>query len=191
MRVALTFDDGPSVWTVPILDLLAEHDAHATFFVIGNNIKLNTGTLERVLAAGHEIGNHTTTHPRLSSLGPEETRRELERTQELLVNEAGVFPTLWRAPHFDLPDTARKIAANLGLKHVPCSIDPGDWANPSAAGIADHVSRNLRDGDIVDLHDGIPPNGGTGTKSRQPTVEAVAILLAELTDVDFVTVADL
>lgn len=180
MTLELTFDDGPSEWTPQILDLLAEFVVQATFFVIGQHIEGNEGILLRADYEGHAIGNHTWSHPRLT--GPAMTsntiRRELKDTSAKIADVTGTWPAAWRAPYYAADGRALSIAADLGLtRHVGSDIVPDDWMLDDAEEIARRV---LRDNDgIVTLHDGIPPGGGSArcTSSRQPTVDAVRLIL--------------
>ena len=99
--ISLTYDDGPSEWTEPILDHFAEHGGRATFFVLGNAIDGDDRreTLLRTVAEGHEIGNHTFTHPGdLSTLDDAVIRREIDRAQAAIRETAGVEPVHWRTP---------------------------------------------------------------------------------------------
>lgn len=190
MRAALTFDDGPSArWTPLILDLLNSHAAKATFFVCGQHADHHPEIVLRMHEEGHTVGNHTYTHPRLSTLDARQTHWELDEAQEA-IGRICAFPTLWRAPYGDCPDRAIRVGADLGLRHVGWTIDPGDWNQDDPARIADAVISGLFDGAIIDLHDGLPPNGGSGTRSRQPTVDALAVILSE-PDVEWVAVEEL
>lgn len=191
MKVALTFDDGPSEWTGPILDLLKQAGAKATFFVVGQRVDSERGrrlTL-RMHLEGHEVGNHTYSHDRVTEMLSEDFRQSLLATSEAVAFAGAPKPRLWRAPHFDTDERTIAIAQNLGLRHVGAHVDPGDWAELDADAIFERSATRLKDGAIVDLHDGIPPNGGTGTSTRQPTVDAVARLLDA--EARFVTVSGL
>lgn len=188
MRVALTFDDGPSEWTDPILDLLAKHQAKATFFVVGQAIFERGASVMRAGYDGHEIGNHTYEHHRLTQLTDSQVRISLKATSGAIAMVTGRRPTLFRAPHFDVDDRVRAIGRELGLQHVGCDIDTGDWNATEDEIVA--RARTTRDGMIVDLHDGLPVDGGTGLPHRQNTVRAVARLLPT-PDVEFVTVSQL
>ena len=187
MKIALTFDDGPSQWTEAILTHLRNHHAKATFFVVGASIHRREDTLRHVWEEGHLIGNHTLTHPHLTSLDDAAVLRELSDTQELIAEVTGHPPKWWRAPHLDLDDRVEALARTLGLTHVGCTIDPADWAEPDAERIARVVLDRVEDGAIIDLHDGVPPGGGSGTRDRTPTVDAVEVILTRL-DTEFVTV---
>lgn len=186
--IMLTFDDGPSEWTDPILDLLGQHRAHATFFVIGANIEGNEHILRRIAEDGHRIGNHTFNHPRIDLLRNQRAWAELEKTSDLIEDVTGKEPTIWRAPYLQTNKSVDMLAAGLGLTHVSATVHPADWQD-SAVSIAEHVLRRMHDGSIVDLHDGIPPDGGTGSDSRANTVEALGNILAD-GPANYVTVGD-
>jgi peptidoglycan/xylan/chitin deacetylase (PgdA/CDA1 family) len=179
-RIALTFDDGPSEWTEPILDILAANDALATFFVIGSAVEERVNTLERIVAEGHEIGNHTWSHPRLAShCDDQRVLGELERTNALLRRLLGSPPLRFRAPHYDVDARVETLARSLGLVHTPGDVTPPDWDERfSERVIATHVLQRARSGDVVGLHDGVPP--AAPRASRQRTVDAVALILPRL-----------
>lgn len=187
MRLALTFDDGPSQWTEPILDLLADRDAHATFFVLGAHIDGREWLLERMRADGHAVGNHGWSHTRMTEQTDDEIRLELRDTGVAVLDVLGAAPRLWRLPFLSGDQRAIDVGATLGLRHVGFDVDPGDWCG-TVDGIVDAVTR-ASDGAIVDLHDGIPPDGGTGHPDRDRTVAAVGRILA--LDREFVTVEEL
>ena len=180
--VALTFDDGPSEWTEPILDLLREQGARATFFVLGNALPGREEIVRRILAEGSELGNHSYTHRRLTTLADAEIRFELEATQEAIRAIAPVHVRFWRPPHFGYDERVLGVACELGLRElVRCSIDPADYRS-TADEIVARVLSKLEPGSIVDLHDGRPagepPEASAPT--REATVDAVRVLLASL-----------
>jgi peptidoglycan/xylan/chitin deacetylase (PgdA/CDA1 family) len=182
--VALTFDDGPSEWTEQVLDLLAQHNGHATFFLIGEAV---SGTERervamRIPAEGSELGNHTFTHPQdIGDLPVEEIRHELSATTDRIRAATGMPPRFWRAPHFRSSLKARTVAAGMGLREAGASVIPSDYLWP-AAQTADFVLRRLEAGDIVDLHDGRPPNeDGPSLTSRGETVRALRLILERMT----------
>lgn len=175
----ITFDDGPSEWTMPILDLLDEHDRYAAFFVTGEKLLDWWHLLIPMRARGHTIGNHGFSHRRLTALSDAEVRQELMRTSDLVELVTKRRPTLYRAPYFGHDDRVDQIAAELGMTHVGATCVPDDWATDDAEAVARVVLSELRPGAVVSLHDGIPPDGGSSgcTQSRQPTVEAVRLIL--------------
>ncbi|MEI9899991.1 MAG: polysaccharide deacetylase family protein [Hyphomicrobium sp.] len=131
-KVALTFDDGPSAeWTPKVLDILKAKGVKATFFVIGENGEANPGLVQRVLAEGHEIGNHTFTHPNIAQASAEGARLELNATQRLVQALTGRSIRLFRPPFFgdaepSTPEeiTAVKLAQSLGYATVGCASTP-------------------------------------------------------------------
>lgn len=180
MTLELTFDDGPSEWTPAILDLLREHNVKATFFVIGAHIEGNEGILLRADYEGHAIGNHSWSHPRLTAEGLTSNTiwRELKDTSAKIAEVTGTWPAAWRAPYYATDGRVDAIARDLGLtRHVKANIIPEDCFTDDAGLI---YRRTMAGGEgIVSLHDGIPPDGGSSacTKSRQPTVDAVRMIL--------------
>ena len=159
--VALTFDDGPSPATVPLLEYLAEQGVRATFFQCGSNVLRHPQIARRVHAAGHEIGNHTFSHPRLAPRigwklnlrSPREIFRELAETQDVLQRVVGVRPVLFRAPYgmrwYGLDAAQRR----LGLLGVLWTVIGHDWEWP-AGQIESHILDNVSPGGILCLHDG-------------------------------------
>lgn len=188
MRVALTWDDGPSEWTGPILDLLQKHGAKATFFILGVSVLDHEHLLGRMMNEGHEIGVHCYTHRHLPDITSQlELEAEFTDCIELLPEPA----TLWRAPYGEQTPQANRFAEQLGLSHVRWTLDTGDWCQRDARQIHATITELLTDQDIVLLHDGIPPDGGSGTPTRNPTVKALKLLLESHPHVEFVTVTDL
>jgi peptidoglycan/xylan/chitin deacetylase (PgdA/CDA1 family) len=166
-KVALTFDDGPSAeWTPKVLDILKQKNVKATFFVIGENGETNPGLVQRVLAEGHEIGNHTFTHPNIAQASSEAARLELNATQRLVQALTGRSIRLFRPPFFGdaeptTPEEIRavKIAQSLGYATVGLRVDPDDWAGPPADEIVKRIMDRMGDtnpetrGQVVLLHD--------------------------------------
>lgn len=181
-EVALTFDDGPSPdWTPPLLDVLAEHGAHATFFVLGAAVEGNEQVLRRAVAEGHELGNHLFSHRDPQTLTDQELVDELTRTSALLERATGVRPFHFRPPYAGYDRRVAALARSAGMRRtVLRSVDPADWREPDAQRIADVVLREARRGSIVCLHDSLQGAGGTGIPSRQATVDAVAAIVPAL-----------
>ena len=195
--VALTYDDGPSEWTDPILDHFAEHDGRATFFVLGNAIDGDDRreTLRRTVAEGHEIGNHTFTHPGdLSALDEVVIRREIDRAQAAIRETAGVEPVHWRTPFLRTSDRLLSIVGSLGLTHVGCSSMPGDW-DMDTDEIAERVRDVLRPGAVIVLHDGRPADEPPelSRPTREETVKATELILEDMSRLGLraVTVSEL
>ena len=182
-QIALTFDDGPAEWTEPILDILAEHSAHATFFVIGSIARQRPDVIHRMDAEGHEIGNHTWSHPYLArDCQDSRVRSELERTNALIAEIVGRAPRRFRAPHYDASARVISIGSELGLAHTHGDVTPPDWdGRCTAPYITTFVVQQARAGVVVSLHDGLPPDSPDGL-SRQATVHAVALIVPRLLD---------
>jgi peptidoglycan/xylan/chitin deacetylase (PgdA/CDA1 family) len=183
-RVALTFDDGPATWTESILDLLSEHSARATFFVIGAAAARRSDVVRRMLAEGHEVGNHTWSHPWLArDCDGDRIRSELERTNALLADLMGRPPQRFRAPHYDVDERVLAIASALGLVHTRGDVTPPDWDERCTAPyITTFVVQQATAGVVIGLHDGVPPRKAKDGRTQQVTVDAVAAILPRLRD---------
>ncbi len=185
-KVALTFDDGPSAdWTPQVLDILKEKGVKATFFIVGENGQANPSLVQRLLAEGHEIGNHTFTHPNLGETSDEVALIEINATQRLVEALTGRSMRLFRAPFFgDAEPTTPteinpvKLAQSLGYVSVGLRVDPDDWQSPPADLIVKRVMDRMSDtnpetrGQIVLLHDA----GG----DRSQTVKALPHIIDAL-----------
>jgi peptidoglycan/xylan/chitin deacetylase (PgdA/CDA1 family) len=194
LKLALTFDDGPSEWTPRVLELLGEHDAHATFFVIGARIREQPKMLAQIVEAGHEVGSHTLTHPRLTEISDEEVRAEVAAGAAAVQHVLGEPSRLFRAPGFYADERVLKIVSDLGLEAVFADVNPEDWRpGMSSHAIFSRVFGAIRDGSIVDLHDGYPPGPTRSRDDCTPTVEALGHLLPCLVDegYELVTVSEL
>jgi cellulose synthase/poly-beta-1,6-N-acetylglucosamine synthase-like glycosyltransferase/peptidoglycan/xylan/chitin deacetylase (PgdA/CDA1 family)/spore germination protein YaaH len=184
--VALTFDDGPDEeWTPKILDILKRENVPATFFIIGQNGQANPGLVKRIVAEGHDIGNHSFTHPNLGEIPGRVTTLELTATQRLIESLTGRSTRLFRAPYFgdaepQTPDEVEPavLADKLGYINVGLRVDPDDWVQPGSEAIVERAIQGLENtnpderGQIVLLHDG----GG----DRSQTVAALPELIHQL-----------
>ena len=190
-EVALSFDDGPDpTWTPKILDILRQKHASGAFFMIGEEAQNNIGLMQRVYREGHEIGNHTFTHPDISEISNASVDLELNLTERLFAAELGVQPLYFRPPYSidQEPDTNDQAAPadriqHLGYVIVGNKIDTDDWEEhpvKSPQEIVDSVFQQMEDmktrswmrGSIILLHDG----GG----DRQPTIDALPKLIDAL-----------
>ncbi len=176
-QVAITFDDGPDPeWTPKILDILKANNVKAAFFLVGVNAEHYPGLVRRIVAEGHEIGNHTYYHPNLAICWPEHIRLELNATQLLLETITGRSTTLFRPPYAADTSPSRlselmplKIAQDMGYLNVLENIDPQDWSKPGTDLIVQRIKQQRRDGSIILLHDA----GG----DRSQTVAALPRIL--------------
>ena len=179
LRVALSFDDGPSPWTAPILDALREHGASATFFVMGKAIDGHEDVLRRICAEGHELGNHLHSHSDARELGDRRIAAELRATAGRIEQLGLRAPVLVRPPYGADPARVARIARRLGMgPAVLWTIVPQDWRSEASA-IVEAVLAGLHPGAIVDLHDG-KSHATSGSPTRAATVAAVGTLLGEL-----------
>ncbi len=181
--IALTFDDGPDpTFTPKILAVLKARKVKGTFFMIGSAARDFSSLTNQVFDEGHEIGNHTFTHPDISEVSRRYMEVELNLTERLFAAKLGVKPLYFRPPYSidQEPDTADEVkplevVQQMGYITVGTKIDPNDWKdNPhtSADEIVRRVIEQLPLGNIVLLHDG----GG----DRSETVKALPILIDEL-----------
>ena len=152
--VAITFDDGPHAQNTPrLLDMLKARNIRATFFTVGTNVARYPAIMRRIIADGHELANHTWTHPKLSSLSDGAVRSELQRSHSALVN-LGVAPRMYRPPYGAI--TARQkqwIMSEFGYPTILWSVDPEDWRTRSAAMTRSRILANTRPGAIILVHD--------------------------------------
>ena len=140
-RLALTFDDGPSPHTEVIADLIAEHGGVGTFFVLGDKIPGEEPLLRRMVAAGHELGNHTYSHPHCGRLEEGELREELARAQQVITEASGRAPVLVRPPYGEDAERVEVVAAQMGLA---CTLWTSTRSTARAEGRADRAARARR-----------------------------------------------
>lgn len=149
---ALTFDDGPSGrYTRRLLEGLAERDAKATFFLCGYRLAQMPSLAEQIAAQGHEIGLHGYSHENMRSLSRRAIAGELSETRALLPENCR--PVWLRPPGGCCSDAVRQVAEVTGLSILSWSLDPKDWAVKDSAAITRHIIKNIRDGDVILLHD--------------------------------------
>ncbi len=181
-ELALTFDDGPNAtWTPRLLETLAEHDVRATFFLLGGRAQAQPELVRRIAAAGHTIGNHSWSHPKLSRARASRVREELQRTNEELQQIVGAPVKFFRPPYGARRPAVFRIARELNLKPVLWNAMTSDWSNPSAERIAERLAKKIdglerrgRAANIV-LHDG---GHRDAAANREPSVTAAGLLLA-------------
>lgn len=188
MKIALTFDDGPHPrYTDEILEILEKYNIHATFFEIGENVSYYPEITKRVIDAGHEIGNHTYSHPRLnmSKYSVAELEKQLLRTERLIYETDEYRPKLFRPPEGRCCGTVADIAKKMDYSVILWTIDTYDWRHTPPQTIAANVVSSIRSGDIILCHDGI-------TKDS-PTPAALEIFIPKLIEMGykFVTVSEL
>ncbi len=157
-QLALTYDDGPNdPHTLRLLEVLARHGVHATFFLIGRYIKQRPDIVREIAKAGHAIGNHTFTHSLLIFQSESEIRRQLTDCRATLddaIGDAGKPANLFRPPFGGRRPAVLRIARELGLESVMWNVTGYDWNAAPADVIERKVSRRIRGGDVILLHDG-------------------------------------
>jgi peptidoglycan/xylan/chitin deacetylase (PgdA/CDA1 family) len=154
--VALTFDDGPHpIFTTQILDILAKYDAKATFFVAGNKVARFPDLLKREVKEGHEIANHTFHHIYGNHITSSKLSSELEETDKIIQKFTGFKPSLYRPVGGIYNDTIINTAIKNGKEIVLWSWnqDPRDWDNPPASRICSYITKGVKPGNIILLHD--------------------------------------
>jgi peptidoglycan/xylan/chitin deacetylase (PgdA/CDA1 family) len=155
-RVALTLDDGPDPEITPrVLDLLDARQARATFFCIGRHVERHADLAAEIVRRGHAVGNHSYRHSAaFALLGPRGMRREIERTQSVLAQVTGVEPQWFRAPAGLRNPWLEPVLARSGLSLVSWSHRGFDTVTGDASRVLARLTRSLRSGDILLLHDG-------------------------------------
>lgn len=160
--IALGFDDGPTEYTEQILDTLKQHGAKASFFVLGQKVDAHADTVRRVIAEGHEIGNHSFDHPHLSQISFEEAKAQMDACDAALERVLGKKPYLGRPPYGSTRN-------DLGYPMIVWNLDPYDWRDHDAQLVTQRVLHDVQPGDLGILHD-----------VRQSTADAVALIVPQL-----------
>jgi len=164
--VALTFDDGPSPeYTPEILKVLKENDAKGTFFILGTEAELNSDTLKQIVEDGNEIGNHSYSHLDYTKLVKPALDYQVLTTQEIVRRATGQAPILLRPPYGLINESVKE----LDMPIILWSIDSLDWENRNPDIIYNIILNNIKDGDIILMHD-----------IYQSSVEAVTRIIPEL-----------
>ena len=192
-EVVLTFDDGPDpTYTPQILDILDKNHIKGSFFIIGENTLQHPELVNKMYKEGHEIGNHTFTHPDVASITPFQTRMELNANQRLFQEITGHSMTLFRPPYVANAEPSTKSelepilrAQDMGYTMVGELIDSDDWQRLSSDEIVKRVLDQLPEGNVILMHDA----GG----DRSNTVKALPTIIKELKQrgYTFTTIADL
>lgn len=182
--IAMTFDDGPSAALTPkLLDLLAARHIKATFFVIGENVAEHPEIVARAAREGHEIGNHSWSHPNFGKMSDEGVRRQLQQTDDAIKSATSKRPALMRPPYGSITAHEKRwIHDEFGYDIILWDVDPYDWKRPGPAVVRSRILKETRPGSIVLSHD-IHPG----------TIEAMPSTFDELEakGFKFVTVSEL
>ena len=170
--IALTFDDGPSTALTPqLLDTLKEKNVKATFFLLGTQVdNTDAAIVQRIVAEGHEIANHSYSHATLTDISQEKVKEEIQKTNDAIFRAANVYPTLLRPPTGAYSKAVLDIAGSFNLPVIHWSYQscPSDWIaeNQNKDFIANYVVENAGNGHLVLLHD-----------IHQATVEAIPAMI--------------
>ncbi len=177
--VALTFDDGPGHYTGRLLDTLADHEVPATFFLVGHRIKFHADDVKRMIVDGHEVGNHSWSHPRLIRLSDAQVRSQIDRTNEALLLQTGLSTDLFRPPYGEYNN---RVLNQIDMPVILWNHDTLDWRVLNAQIVAQRTSNSPPSGSIILLHD-----------IHRTTVDAMPEAITSLRDQGyvFVTVSQL
>ena len=182
--VAITFDDGPHPENTPrLLDMLKERRIKATFYVVGNMVKYSPQLIRRMIAEGHEIGNHTVTHGNLARMSDDALRKELQAAHDQIIAETGVTPRTMRPPGGAIKKSQKELMLReFGYPTILWSVDPEDWKRPGPAVVTSRLVNGASPGGILLVHD-----------LHKPTVDAMPSTLDQLLaqGYEFVTVTEL
>jgi len=153
-RIAITFDDGPNPGVTEIvLKELEARKLHATFFMIGRNAEHFPSLAKEVADAGHEIANHSYTHPALGLMSEEKVEYEIQKAQDCIVQATGKIPVWFRPPYGSFHPNQYHIPYSKNLGIALWSIDPRDWSQPGTEAITSRVVGGTTPGSIILLHD--------------------------------------
>lgn len=182
--IALTFDDGPHPTNTPrLLDLLKAKNVKATFYVVGTNVRRYPEIMRRIVAEGHEIGNHTVNHPNLTKLSDDGVRKELRDCHQAILSATGVTPRTLRPPYGAITATQKSwIRKEFGYPSILWSVDPEDWKKPGSSVVTSRLVSGASPGGILLVHD-----------IHGPTIDAMPATIDQLLakGYQFVTVTQL
>ncbi|MCI8482812.1 MAG: polysaccharide deacetylase family protein [Lachnospiraceae bacterium] len=151
-KIALTFDDGPHPeYTPKMLAALKERGVKATFFLLGQEVEKYPEVVKQIQEEGHLVGNHSYRHEQLSKLSMEQACKQVERTNELICEITGVYPSYLRPPFGDWHE---KLDCEMNMVEVLWDIDTLDWSSQNHGAIVNKVIKNIQENDIILMHDG-------------------------------------
>ena len=177
--VALTFDDGPSKYTEKIMEYLHKENAVGTFFILGNKVEIYKNTLIKGIQYGNELGNHSYNHKWLTKLDVDEFLMQIDKTQSIIYETVQYKPKVFRPTYGSLNN---KIRNNINLDIILWNIDTMDWKYKSVDKIVSRATKNIKDGDIILMHD-------TYERTYKAIMKIVPILKEQ--GYQFVTISEL
>ena len=167
--IALTFDDGPGPYTEKLLDILDKYDAKATFFLIGSKVSARANTLRRMQSRGHQLGNHSWSHPELPKLSVDQIAGEIDRTNEAIRQATGVKPSILRPPYGAVNGVVLEQLRLRNMSSILWSVDTRDWADRNSQIVCSRAVAGARPGAVILIHD-----------IHQTSVNAVPCILSSL-----------
>lgn len=187
--IALTFDDGPHPeYTPQLLRILDRHGARATFFMVGQLAAKYPSIVKEVVQHGHAVGNHSWDHSSFPLLDGSQRRQQIRRCASVLVNGG---QRLFRPPFGHQSMASRIDAWFMGYDVIAWNILADDWLDHGSEEIFDKLSKRIKPGSIILLHDSLFTAESEAHLGRAPTLEAVDRLLEECADYEFVTISEL
>ena len=180
--IALTFDDGPGPYTAHLLDVLDQYGAKATFFLIGSKVSSQANVVRNIHARGHQLGNHSWSHPELPKLPVDQIAGEIDRTNDAIKQATGVTPAILRPPYGAVNGVVLEQLRLRGMSSILWSVDTRDWADRNSDIVCSRAVAGARPGAIILMHD-----------IHQTSVGAVPCILSALKQqgYSFVTVQGL
>ena len=151
--IALTFDDGPGPYTAQLLDILDQHGAKATFFLIGSKVSAQADVLRRMHSRGHQLGNHSWSHPELPKLSVDQIAGEIDRTNDAIKQATGVTPTVMRPPYGAVNSAVLEQLRLRGMSSILWSVDTRDWADRNSEIVCSRAVAGAHPGAIILMHD--------------------------------------
>ena len=151
--IALTFDDGPGPYTEKLLDILDKYDAKATFFLIGSKVSARANTLRRMQSRGHQLGNHSWSHPELNKVSAEQLASEIDQTNNAIKQAVGAKPNIIRPPYGAFNRAVLDQFRQRGMSAVVWSVDTRDWADRNSEIVCSRAVAGARNGAVILMHD--------------------------------------
>ncbi|MBF1038622.1 MAG: polysaccharide deacetylase family protein, partial [Candidatus Nanosynbacter sp.] len=165
----LTFDDGPGPYTEKLLDILDKYDAKATFFLIGSKVSGQASVVRSIQARGHQLGNHSWSHPELPKLSVDQIAGEIDRTNEAIRQATGVKPSILRPPYGAVNGVVLEQLRLRNMSSILWSVDTRDWADRNSQIVCSRAVAGARPGAVILMHD-----------IHQTSVNAVPCILSSL-----------
>ena len=167
--IALTFDDGPGPYTAHLLDILDQYGAKATFFLIGSKVSGQSSVVRSIQARGHQLGNHSWSHPELPKLSVDQIAGEIDRTNEAIRQATGVKPSILRPPYGAVNGVVLEQLRLRNMSSILWSVDTRDWADRNSQIVCSRAVAGARPGAVILMHD-----------IHQTSVNAVPCILSSL-----------